>query len=289
MITGRIIRGVGSFYDVILTDQTVIRAQARGKLRKDHLTPLVGDLAEVSPHSRGHWSIESLLPRKNLLIRPPVSNIDQMLIVLSADLPVPDFLLADKLILSCILSEIDPVLVLNKMDLSDRLLETVQIQYASFPVIPVSAREGWNLDRLQEILRGKISCLSGQSAVGKSSLINSILPEIHLETGELSEKIGRGKNTTRHAELIPCMGGALLDTPGFSLLEFQYDPGLAQLGYPEFAAYSQFCRFRECSHVSEPDCGVRNAVSDGKIDPERYERYTEIYRELSERRKHQYD
>ena len=175
------------------------------------------------------------------------------------------------------------------MDLSDRLLETVQIQYASFPVIPVSAREGWNLDRLQEILRGKISCLSGQSAVGKSSLINSILPEIHLETGELSEKIGRGKNTTRHAELIPCMGGALLDTPGFSLLEFQYDPGLAQLGYPEFAAYEGKCRFRECLHDREPGCAVEEAVRQGSISRGRLERYRTLLAETREVWRDRYD
>ena len=289
MENGRIIRGVGSFYDVLLSGGKTVRTQARGRFRKNQITPLVGDLVSVSPQSRGHWSIEEILPRKNQLVRPPVANIDQMLIVLSAGLPEPDFLLADKLILACVLSSIRPVIVLNKTDLSDALTESVLRQYRSFPVFPVSAATGLHLDELAGILSGRITCLSGQSAVGKSSLINALLPDIHMETGELSEKIGRGKNTTRHAELIPCFGGAVLDTPGFSLLESRHDPADAKAGYPEFEPYSGSCRFRECAHVSEPDCSVKQAVEAGFIDPDRYTRYTEIYNELLERRKHQYD
>ncbi|MBQ6866963.1 MAG: ribosome small subunit-dependent GTPase A [Clostridia bacterium] len=286
---GSIIKGVGGFY-YVSTDQGVITSKARGAFRKEGITPVVGDRVTLTLHASGYAQIDAILPRRNLLIRPAVANVDRLLIVISAHLPEPDWLLCDKLIVQAKLNDIEPVLVLNKADEADpSIREAFERDYGLFPRVVVSARTGEGLHALQDAIRGKICCFAGQSAVGKSSLMNALLPELDLPVGELTRKTDRGRHTTRHAQLWPCFGGALLDTPGFSLYEpDSFDEQLLLGCYPEFALADP-CRFPGCMHRSEPGCGVKALLTDGRLSPARYERYVQIANDFTFRRKHQYD
>ena len=286
---GSIIKGVGGFY-YVSTDQGVITSKARGAFRKEGITPVVGDRVTLTLHASGYAQIDAILPRRNLLIRPAVANVDRLLIVISAHLPEPDWLLCDKLIVQAKLNDIEPVLVLNKADEADpSIREAFEQDYRLFPRVVVSARTGEGLHALQDAIRGKICCFAGQSAVGKSSLMNALLPELDLPVGELTRKTDRGRHTTRHAQLWPCFGGALLDTPGFSLYEpDSFDEQLLLGCYPEFALADP-CRFPGCMHRSEPGCGVKALLTDGRLSPARYKRYVQIANDFTFRRKHQYD
>ena len=216
---GSIIKGVGGFY-YVSTDSGVITCKAKGAFRREGVTPVVGDRVSITPHETGYAQIDEILPRRNLLVRPPVANLDRLLIVLSAHLPEPDWLLADKLIVQARLNDIEPVMVLNKADEAEQeIREAFERDYRLFPRIVVSALSGEGLQELKDTIAGKVCCFAGQSAVGKSSLMNALLPDLDLPVGELTRKTDRGKHTTRHAQLWPCFGGALLDTPGFSLYE----------------------------------------------------------------------
>ena len=283
---GRILKGIGGFYEVE-TQEGMITCKARGRFRKDGDTPMVGDLVETDK-----GLLMEILPRKNALIRPPVSNLDQLVIVLSASRPKPDLLLCDKLIISALYKGIRPLIVLSKLDeAQEETLTACQNDYGRFfPVLPLSAHANRGLDALREALGGKISCFAGQSAVGKSSLLNALIPEAGLEIGGLAKKTDRGRHTTRHAELLPYQGGYLVDTPGFSL----FDPEeLTQEDldrcYPEFGSAPGNCRFAGCSHLSEPDCGVKALLKTGELSQGRYERYQTICESFIERRKHRYD
>ena len=286
---GSIIKGVGGFY-YVSTDQGMITSKARGAFRKEGITPVVGDRVTLTLHASGYAQIDAILPRRNLLIRPAVANVDRLLIVISAHLPEPDWLLCDKLIVQAKLNDIEPVLVLNKADEADpSIREAFERDYGLFPRVVVSARTGEGLHALQDAIRGKICCFAGQSAVGKSSLMNALLPELDLPVGELTRKTDRGRHTTRLAQLWPCFGGALLDTPGFSLYEpDSFDEQLLLGCYPEFALADP-CRFPGCMHRSEPGCGVKALLTDGRLSPARYERYVQIANDFTFRRKHQYD
>ena len=224
------------------------------------------------------------------MIRPAVANIDRLLIVLSGHLPEPDWLLADKLIVQATLNRIEPVMVLNKADeAEDAIVKAFEEDYRLFPRVVVSALSGEGLQGLKDAIAGKVCCFAGQSAVGKSSLMNALLPELSLPVGELTRKTDRGKHTTRHAQLWPCFGGALLDPPGFSLYEPEsFDELLLQGCYPEFRE-AEPCRFPGCMHISEPGCGVKALLSTGQLSPARYERYVQIAKDFTFRRKHQYD
>lgn len=287
---GRILKGVGGFYEVLTVGGETVTCKAKGAFRKEGLTPTVGDLTEFAVFKEGYGQLENILPRRNLLVRPAVANIDRLLIVLSAHLPEPDYLLADKLIIEAKLSSIEPVLLLNKADEADAaVVSAFERDYAMFPSLQVSAKTGLGKESLIGLISGKVCCFAGQSAVGKSSLMNMLLPELSLETGELTRKTERGKHTTRHAQLWPCFGGALLDTPGFSLYEPEtYDQQLLNACYPDFAQ-AEPCYYTDCSHIKEPDCGVKALVQQGKISAERYRRYVEIAEDFTFRRKHQYD
>lgn len=289
-MTGRIIKGVGGFYEV-QTDEGVFVCKARGRFRREGLTPMIGDLVRIAPQPDGHAAIETLLPRRNALLRPPVSNIDQLIIVAAASHPRPDWLLMDKLILQCSLLGVRPVLALNKLDdCRDDIVAQFMADYAAFDTLCLSSVTGDGLDALRETLAGRVSCLAGQSAVGKSSLLNALLPELQLEIGGLSRKTERGRHTTRHAQLWPYLGGAVLDTPGFSLLELaEIEQSQLDAAYPEFGDAPALCRFADCSHISEPDCAVKPLASGGGLSAGRYERYIEIHREIELRRKARYD
>ncbi len=293
MAFGRIIKGIGGFYYILPENgDPVIECKARGKFRSEKITPMVGDEVEYLIPASGHAAVEKILPRKNVLVRPPVANIDQLLIVLSASCPAPDWLLVDKLIIQAELAHILPVLVLNKNDSADPdILSAFQKDYGKhFLCTFVSAKTEEGIDVLKDLLSGKISCFCGQSAVGKSTLINKLLPQLDLETGELARKTNRGRHTTRKAELWPCFDGAVLDTPGFSL----FDPKLIEQDdlnrcYPEFRGLTSECRFPGCMHITEPGCAVRELVLSGGISKGRYERYKILAKDFEQRRKHRYD
>ncbi len=292
MEQGRIVKGVGGFFSVLLADSSVVICKARGRFRNERVVPLVGDLAEISMPESGYAAIDKLLPRKNALLRPPVANIDQLVIVVAASAPKPDWLLVDKLILQAAQLRVAPLLVLNKLDECDQsVVDTFLEDYsAAFSPLLVSSKSGEGLDELSERLRERISCFAGQSAVGKSSLLNALFPGLALETGGLAKKTERGRHTTRQAELWPFLGGAVLDTPGFSLFELdELSQQTLDAGWPEFGNAPQNCRFAGCRHLSEPGCAVKQLLSQGALPRGRYERYVEIAMEIEQRRKHRYD
>ena len=288
---GRIIRGIGGFYDVLLEDGETVRCKARGRFRNEGVTPMVGDLVELSFPETGFASMDDILPRTNALLRPPVANIDLLVIVLSASVPKPDFLLADKLLIQAATLKIEPLIVLNKIDAAkSEISEEFLDVYSAFRTLLVSSRTGEGIDALEAALTKRVSCFAGQSAVGKSSLLNALFPQLSLETGELAKRTDRGKHTTRQAELWPFLGGAVLDTPGFSLFELsELTQDELNLCYPEFQGVYTQCRFSGCRHNAEPDCAVKALLSEGKLSQGRYARYLEIQKEIEDKRKHKYD
>jgi ribosome biogenesis GTPase len=288
---GRIIRGIGGFYDVLLDNAETVRCKARGRFRNEGVSPMVGDLVELSFPETGFASMDEILPRTNALLRPPVANINLLVIVLSAGVPKPDFLLADKLLIQAQTLKIEPLLVLNKIDAAkDEITEEFVSDYAAFRTLLASSRTGEGIDALEAALTNRVSCFAGQSAVGKSSLLNALFPELSLETGELAKKTDRGKHTTRQAELWPFLGGAVLDTPGFSLFEMsELSQDALNLCYPEFNGVFTECRFSGCRHNAEPDCAGKALLAEGKLSKGRYTRYLEIQKEIEEKRKHKYD
>ncbi len=288
---GTIIAGIGGNYDVQLEDGQTVRCKARGIFRKQKTTPLIGDRVTISKEN----FLESIAPRKNALIRPAAANIDQVLVVFAVHNPEPHFMLLDRFLLEAGRQQIPVVIILNKMDLwkesQQKELEKAIRAYekAGYPVYQVSTYETDEsiMAVLREQLQDKITVLAGPSGVGKSSLINA-LTGAEQETGELSEKIARGKNTTRHARLLPLRegNGWIADTPGFSSFYMQ-DWECEQLAgfYPEFEAYLGGCRFPDCRHRAEPDCAVRQAVEKGEVSRIRYDNYRKIYEEIWEYQK----
>ena len=289
---GRIYKGIGSFYTVKNNGGEYV-CKARGRFRKDGITPVVGDKVEFIVEPTGHCFITEILPRKNVLIRPAAANIDKLVIVMSASVPHPDLLLVDKLTLTCEKLGITPVLVINKIDTDDGTAEKIRDEYlcTGYNVIEASAVCNIGIAELKAALAQSISCFAGQSAVGKSSLLNALMPGLCLETGGLSRKTERGRHTTRHSELWDSgCGGAFLDTPGFSLLEQSIaDPSELCSLYPEMRGVESACRFTGCKHISEPECAVKAKVSEGLLSKGRYDRYVTIYKEIEELYKHRYD
>ena len=289
---GILLKGVGGFYYARTEDESVYTLRAQGKLRRDRMKPKVGDRVEFSPGTgEEHGWILRVEPRKNELTRPPVANVDVIAIVVAAATPEPDLLLADRLMLNARRTGIGVQLVVSKCDLDPERAEAICRQYrgADANPIAVSSANGTGIGELREMLKGKIHALAGQSGAGKSTLINALYG-LNTETGDLSKKIERGKNTTRHCELIPVSGGMVLDTPGFSLLESDpFDPVELKDGYPEFAPYEGQCFFHPCYHATEPKCAVLNAVKEGAIDSERHARYVALLEETKERWRERYD
>ena len=288
---GRIIKGIGSFYTV-LTDKGEFVCKARGKFRKLGTTPVPGDMVKLDVSEDGNGYLLEIMPRKNQLIRPAVSNVDKLMIVMAASLPKPDLFLTDKLLVQCEIAGVTPVIILNKWDERDEAISNAVIsQYGpcGYTVLTLSAATGEGMDALKAQIKDNICCFAGQSAVGKSSLMNAIAPELELAVGGLSEKTDRGRHTTRHAQLWQVCGGAMLDTPGFSLLDTaELEPAKLCEYYPEMREHLGECRFPECVHITEPDCGIKPLVGSG-IHSERYERYCGFVQELKEKRRHRYD
>lgn len=290
---GTILRGIGGFYYAMDDDGTIHTLRAQGKIRRERLKPKVGDRVELTPgEGEEHGWIHQILPRRNELARPPVANIDRIVVVVAAATPDPDLTLADRMLINARRAGIEAMLVVNKSDLNPETAADIVNQYRGADVSPmaISASTGEGLDALRQALSGKIHALSGQSGAGKSTLVNALYG-LSAETGDLSRKIERGKNTTRHCELIPVPeGGMVLDTPGFSLLETDvFDPVELKESYPEFAEYEGQCFFQPCYHATEPRCAVREAVTEGKIDAQRHERYAALLNEMKQRWRERYD
>ena len=290
---GTILEGIGGFYYAMDESGAVHTLRAQGKLRRERMKPKAGDRVELSPgEGEEHGWILSILPRKNELVRPPVANIDLIVLVAAAATPDPDLLMVDRLMLNARRAGIDVMLVVSKSDLDPAAAEDILRQYRGAEARPmaVCADTGEGLDALRAALAGRVHALAGQSGAGKSTLINALYG-LDLETGDLSRKIDRGKNTTRSCRLIPVPGGGMvLDTPGFSLLETAlFDPVELKDGWPEFRSCEGRCFFQPCYHATEPRCAVRAAVAAGEIDERRHGRYVQLLEEQRQRWRDRYD
>ena len=278
---GRIIKALSGFYYVD-DGRQVTPCRGRGKLRHGKVTPLVGDRVEFTPLPDGQGALEAVLPRKNRFHRPAVANIDQLVIIASQATPVTDPFLIDRVTAIAQGNGCESIICVNKCDLVSGADLASIYRCAGFPTLQVSAETGEGLEQLRALIAGKVSAFTGNSGVGKSSILNALEPGIALETGAVSEKLGRGRHTTRHVELIRLSCGALVaDTPGFSSFELDREElcRKEELAgrFPEFAPYLGGCQFQDCAHIKEKGCAVRQAVREGKIPKSRHDSYIRLY------------
>ena len=282
---GQLKKALSGFY-YIQHEGNLYQTRARGNFRKRKVKPLVGDFVEFESTSLTDGYLLEIFPRKNELVRPPVANVDQVIVV--ASLVEPDFSyhLLDRFLVSLEQKQIEPVIYLSKVDLlgDSTLLEEIKATYrlAGYRVI-IGDEDG--LNQVKALLENRLTVLAGQSGAGKSTLLNQLVPGLALETGEISEALNRGKHTTRHVELIDVAKGLVADTPGFSSIDF-FDLEVTDLPkmFPEFVVLQDACRFRECSHTHEPDCAVKEALAEGKIAQIRYDNYLLFLQELKNQR-----
>ena len=284
---GVIRKALSGFYTVSCLEGTIV-CKPRGRFRAQKWTPLVGDRVDVSQNPDGSGNLESILPRKNEFQRPPIANVDCLLILASGAIPVTDPFLIDRITVECERKNCAAAVVLDKTDL-DAAEELYSIYANSpYPCFRVSTVTGHGLDELADFMDGKICCLTGNSGVGKSSLLNRFLPTLNAEVKEVSQKLGRGKHTTRHVELYPFRTGFIADTPGFAAWESFAEVPLRKTEleslFPDLAACEGFCRYDDCSHRKEPDCRVRAAVENGALPLPRYNSYVRLYNELESRK-----
>lgn len=291
-MTGKIIKGIGGFYYVVCENEITYECKAKGIFRNRNIKPLVGDNVEIEilDDRNNLGNIIDILPRFNWLNRPAVANVDQTVILFAVSAPEPNFNLLDRFLISMEQHDIPTIICFNKVDLEGfQLNEEACRSYtkSGYEVLFISAESGYGMEALSAVIRGKTTVFAGPSGVGKSSTQNALFPEANVKTGELSEKIQRGKHTTRHSELMFVEKDTyIMDTPGFSSL---YTEGIEAVDlkeyFPELAAFTGKCRFHMCNHISEPGCLVKDAVSNGTISPIRYNNYVMIYKELKEKRK----
>ena len=289
---GRIIKGIAGFY-YVQTEAGIYECKAKGIFRKDKKKPLVGDYVEIKvlDEEEKEGSVEKIDPRTNELIRPAVANIDQAIVIFAVNDPKPNFMLLDRFLVTMEYQNVPTVICFNKMDLGTKEeLETLQEVYGHCgdEVIFTSAAKQQGVEELKKLLRGKTSAVAGPSGVGKSSLTNLLQDEISMETGEISKKLGRGKHTTRHSQLIAIGDDTyLMDTPGFSSL---YIEGMEKEElkdyFTEFRPYEGQCKYQGCVHIHEPGCSVKAALEQGKLSSLRYEDYLGLYNELKEKRRY---
>ncbi|MBQ2697002.1 MAG: ribosome small subunit-dependent GTPase A [Clostridia bacterium] len=287
MLTGTIVKGIGGFY-YVKTAEGLIECRARGRFRKDGASPMVGDVVRITitTEDAKKGSVDEILPRKNAFIRPPVANIDQLVVTISVKNPESSLLLADQLTVTAEAAGVLPVICINKQDLDEKRAAEIQKIYETtgYTVILTSAKDETGLDGLKAILKDKITALAGNSGVGKSSLLNRLSEGFSLETGTVSNKTQRGRHTTRHTELLELpFGGYVFDTPGFSSYAAEgITAAELQNFFPEIKRVEEPCRFVGCAHMAEPGCAVKEAMEAGKITPERYESYQALYQELKQ-------
>lgn len=292
-MTGKIIKGIAGFYYVHADGGAVYECRARGVFRNRKIKPLVGDNVEISvlSHDPPEGEIDRILERKNMLLRPAAANIDQVLVMFALRDPEPNLNLLDRFLVALYRTGIPVCIVWNKADLAgDAEPERYRLIYepAGYRVLSVSVRKNRGTEEIRSLMKGRTTVLAGPSGVGKSSLINTLVPEAGMETGALSEKIRRGKHTTRHSELFRVEKDTyLMDTPGFSSLYLNdMEPDSVKDCFPEFRPFEGDCRFSGCVHAGETVCGVKTAVEEGRISRSRYENYLMFYREQKEKRRY---
>lgn len=289
---GKIIKGIAGFY-YVYTTEGIVECKAKGIFRKEQIKPLVGDLVsiELTDKEKLLGNIVDILPRKNQLIRPAAANIDQALVIFAIVKPDPNYNLLDRFLINMEQQKLPCIICFNKKDIASEE-EKAELVSAygccGYEVLFVSGKQNEGIEEIKARLQGKTTVVAGPSGVGKSTIINALCPQAQMETGEISRKIERGKHTTRHAELFAVSEDTYIcDTPGFTSLSlFDMDKEDLQGFYPEFAEYEKNCKFGGCSHISEPVCGVKEALNEGKISRVRYENYVMLYEELKGRKKY---
>lgn len=287
MVEGRLIKGIGGFY-YVETAETIYECKARGIFRKKKITPLVGDLVLITVNENAENTIDEIKDRKNYLIRPPLANIDQLFVVSSVVDPVINPSVLDRIIAIAEHKNIEPVIVITKIDMDSSYKKYYDLYTkAGFKVILCNNVNGDGADEVKLLLKDKISAFTGNTGVGKSSLLNAVDSSLSIETGQISKKLGRGKHTTRHCELYKAAGGYVADTPGFSSVDFERCEKIMKADLPycfrEFAPYLTECKFQtNCAHVNDKGCAVVKAVQEGKISTERHNSYIELYNEVKD-------
>ena len=284
---GKIVKGISGFYYVHVEGTGIYECKAKGAFRKQKIKPLVGDQVEIAVLNEAEklGNVEEILPRKNELIRPAVSNIDMALVIFAAAKPDPNFNLLDRFLCMMEFQKVPVTICFNKTDLvDDAVIEEYRAIYepAGYKVMTTCTKTGEGVSEVKSLLKGKTTTVAGPSGVGKSSLINALQSDVRMQTGVISDKIDRGKHTTRHSEIIPVMENSyIMDSPGLSSMDV---PGFEKEDlwtcFPEFREYEPYCKFQGCSHFNEPNCGVKDALSEGKISSVRYENYKLLYEEL---------
>jgi ribosome biogenesis GTPase len=286
-LEGTIIKALSGFYYVQTGDGTVVSCRGRGKLRLDGEKPLVGDRVQLSLDAHGAGTVDAVLPRKNSFVRPAVSNID-LLVMLAANVnPITEPFLIDRVAAIAGDQNVEILLCLNKCDLdpADQLYKIYT--HAGFRVLRTSARTGEGIEPLREAIRGRVCAFTGNSGVGKSSVLNALNPQFAIKTGEVSDKLGRGRHTTRHVELYALPDGTMIaDTPGFSSfetdrMELVLKENL-QYAFSDFAPFLGKCRYQDCAHIAEPGCAVREALERGELEPSRYDSYVRLYDKMKQ-------
>lgn len=285
MLNGVIIKAYNSFY-YVQTAENVVSCKLRGRFKKERFSLLVGDRVEYEVTGAGKGIIENILPRRSMLRRPMIANIDQVILTFAAVSPNISRILVDRFLVLAEMSELDIILCINKIDLADSFeVQSIVEHYSTigYQVIAISAKAGIGIDVLRSKLQGKISVFAGPSGAGKSTILNNVETGLTLVTGELSEKIGRGKHTTRFAQLLPLSGGGfVVDTPGFSFTEFNdLTPNELMHCFPEISERVSECKFSTCVHSREPQCAVKKAVAEGHINEQRYQTYLAILEEIN--------
>lgn len=290
---GKIIKGIAGFYYIHAENGQVYECKAKGAFRKQKIKPLVGDMVRIAVLDEAEHlgNVEEILPRKNELIRPAVANIDMALVIFAAAKPEPNFNLLDRFLCMMEFQNVPVTICFNKTDLVDeeKIEEYRRIyESAGYRLMSTCTRTGEGVDAVKALLHGKTTTVAGPSGVGKSSLINALQSDVQMQTGVISDKIDRGKHTTRHSEIVPVMEDSyIMDTPGFSSMDV---PGFEKEDlwtcFPEFREYEPYCKFQGCSHINEPDCGVKEALAEGKISSVRYENYKLLYEELKNMKKY---